>query len=865
MRIATIIARRELARSRTLAASVGRYDPAIRCTTLVLDAGPRDVDTSEPFELLCPADLAIEDFPQLAGRLEPGELREALKPLLLRHMLACSPGDSVLYLDADSYACGSLGEVERLAAEHGVLLWARTREPLPADGRRPNEADLRGWGLHDPGVLALGAGHDHGALLDWWMARAREGDRPEAGAAPIERIATIAPSYLEVHDPGLGVSFWNLSGCAIDECDDEVLIDGVRLRLLRLVGFDPEQPGVLSHLQDRIHLSDSPPLERLLDGYARELLANGEHVARAVPYAWERLPDGTRLDRRLRDIYARALEEAGLRRSPFTSWGMEEFYAWLAEPAPSGGASGINRLCWLVREAQPELREAYPDLDNAEDASGLIGWLNAYGTHPGTLPATLVPPLSPAQEIEERRHSELALPWGVNVAGYFESELGVGEAARLVVAALDTVDVALLPVHGRSVPSSRQGHPFTSLDASAARFPVNLVCVNADGLPGFREEVGNGFFAGRYTIGMWWWEVSRTPVEWRSAFEMVDEIWVGSEHVAKALSVDSSVPVYTVTLPVLRPRIEAMSRERLGVPEGFAFLFMFDYHSVFERKNPLAVIEAFRSAFAPDAGATLALKCINSAYDPTSHARLLAAADGHKDVHILDGYLSPAENDALIAACDCYVSLHRSEGFGLTPAEAMALGKPVIATAYSGNLDYMTPKNSYLVDYELRDIGAGNAPYPTEGQWAEPDIEHAARLMREVFDHRAAAGAVGGRAAADLARTHSLAASGRSMKSRLDSLRTRISSTVRMPGEARADTRQQALDTSRSLRSRLTRYVAKDQLRVLHERIAEQRMSLADSDREIERAFSEMALLQAEVLAALRRQDDADAERSARL
>jgi glycosyltransferase involved in cell wall biosynthesis len=856
MRIATIIARRELARARTLAVSVSRYDPATPCTTLVLDAVPEDIATSEPFELLCPADLAIDGFPQLAARLELDELREALKPLLLRHMLACSPSDSVLYVDADSYVCGSLEEIERLAGEHGVLLWARTRAPLPADGRRPNEADLCGWSLHDPGVLALGGGHDHSALLDWWMGRALKGARPEAGAAPIERLATLVPSCLEVHDPGLGMSFWNLPGRTIEESGDEVLIDGARLRLLRLVGFDPERPGVLSNLQDRIHLSDSPPLERLLDLYAQELFANGERMARDVPYAWDTLPDGTSLDRRLRDIYARALEEAGLRRSPFTSWGMEEFYAWLAEPAPSGGVFGINRLCWLVREAQPELREAYPDLDGAEDASGLIGWLNAYGTQPGTLPATLVPPLTSTQEIEVRRHSALALPWGVNVAGYFESELGVGEAARLVVAALDTADVALLPVHGSSVPSSRQGHPFTSLDADGARFPVNLVCVNADGLPTFSEEVGKSFFAGRHTIGMWWWEVSRIPIEWRSMFEIVDELWVGSEHVAKALSIDSPVPVYTVTLPVPCPRIEALGRERLGLPEGFAFLFMFDYHSVFERKNPLAVIEAFGRSFAPGSGATLVLKCVNSASDPTSHARLLAAADGHRDVRVLDGYLSPTENDALIAACDCYVSLHRSEGFGLTSAEAMALGKPVIATAYSGNLDYMTPKNSYLVDYELRDIGAGNAPYPAGGHWAQPDLEQAAVLMREVFEDQVAARAIGERAAADLARTHSLAASGLSMKSRLDSLRARIPSTLRMPRGASADTQQQAMDMSRSLRSRLTRYIAKDQLGVLHERIAEQRMSVADSDREIQRVHGEMALLQAKVLAALRRRDD---------
>jgi hypothetical protein len=277
---------------------------------------------------------------------------------------------------------------------------------------------------------------------------------------------------------------------------------------------------------------------------------------------------------------------------------------------------------------------------------------------------------------------------------------------------------------------------------------------------------------------------------------------------------------------------------------------MFDYHSVFERKNPLAAIEAFRRAFQPGAGAKLALKCINSADDPTNHARLLAAADEHEDVHIIDGYMSPTENDALIAACDCYISLHRSEGFGLTPAEAMVLGKPVIATGYSGNLDYMSPQNSYLVDYELTPIGPGNAPYPPDGVWAEPSAEHAARFMREVFEDQKAARAVGERAASDIADTHSMEAAGRSMKLRLDSLRARLSTAWPPHEPLKPQNWPPARDESRSWRSRITRYLARNQLQVLYEQIDELRV---EHDLDTKRTISEVAILQAKVLAALRR------------
>ena len=130
--------------------------------------------------------------------------------------------------------------------------------------------------------------------------------------------------------------------------------------------------------------------------------------------------------------------------------------------------------------------------------------------------------------------------------------------------------------------------------------------------------------------------------------------------------------------------------------------------------------------------------------------------------------LSGAELAGVMAACDCYVSLHRAEGFGLGPAEAMALGKPVIATRYSGNLDFMTDANSYLVDFTLTEIGPGCWPYPAQARWAQVDLGDAARLMREVFEDQHAARARGAAAAASVGATHSLEQSGRSMRVRLE-------------------------------------------------------------------------------------------------
>ena len=209
------------------------------------------------------------------------------------------------------------------------------------------------------------------------------------------------------------------------------------------------------------------------------------------------------------------------------------------------------------------------------------------------------------------------------------------------------------------------------------------------------------------------------------------------------------------------------------MPGGFLFLFVFDYLSTIQRKNPVGLIEAFKLAFQPDEGAQLLIKTINGPLRPLSEEELLWAADGRPDIHVIDRSLETRELNGLMAGCDCYVSLHRAEGLGLTLAEAMAIGKPAIATGYSGNLDFMTTENSYLVDHTIGRVGPECEIYPPEGEWAEPNLEHAARLMREVCADGEEAARRGARAKEDIARLLSPAATGQRMRERLEHLAAR--------------------------------------------------------------------------------------------
>ena len=357
---------------------------------------------------------------------------------------------------------------------------------------------------------------------------------------------------------------------------------------------------------------------------------------------------------------------------------------------------------------------------------------------------------------------------GANVVGYLNAELGVGEVARQAIGALEAQGVPVLPV-GVSSGVNRENHLFDRLENPGhGPFAVNVICVNADMLPTVVGDLGPEFFEGRPTAGWWWWEVDSFPERFHGSFELVDEVWAGSRFVADTLATSAPVPVVHIPTPVTMRQDVQADRAAVGLPGGFVFLFVFDFNSVMARKNPLGLVEAFRRAF-PEGrdGVSLVLKTINGERHPESLAVLRDAAAERDDIVVIDGYLDAHLKDVLIASCDCYVSLHRSEGFGITLAEAMLLGRPVIGTGYSGPEDYLSEETGYPVRYQMVPIGGGQSPYPVDGQWAEPDAEHAAELMRHVVDDPDESQRRAARGQTYMRTHHSAVAAGKVMSGRL--------------------------------------------------------------------------------------------------
>lgn len=323
---------------------------------------------------------------------------------------------------------------------------------------------------------------------------------------------------------------------------------------------------------------------------------------------------------------------------------------------------------------------------------------------------------------------------GINVAGYLTAESGVAEAARGYVKALQAAGFEVALNNFEIGLSSRKDDCSMTAFTQANPFPINLICVNADQIPAFISHFGTKYFQNKYNIAVWWWELPDFPPETADSFQWMDEIWVGSSFIQRSISRFSPVPVVVIPPVVeISPRAKTYNRSQFGLPENqFLFLYMFDFLSGFERKNPLALARAFKKSFGERKDVHLVLKTINAGDSPNQN--LLTEILQGCNFSIFNDYLSGDETVGLINACDAYVSLHRSEGLGIPIVQAMMLGKPVIATGWSSTQDYMTPTNSFPLAYRLRINDRVDGPYQVGDIWADADEDQAAELMRLVVD-----------------------------------------------------------------------------------------------------------------------------------
>ncbi len=329
--------------------------------------------------------------------------------------------------------------------------------------------------------------------------------------------------------------------------------------------------------------------------------------------------------------------------------------------------------------------------------------------------------------VRRRRRPDVGVE-GVNVVGYLGATGGLGERAGELVACLRAAGI---PVSEWPIDAEERPQPAVRAATVAVVTAVQLASV--------RARLPLPFEGARRVIGYFFWELEEVPDEQRWGIGLVDEIWAPTTFVRDAYAAAADRPVCLAPLPIAVPTPGERDVEPV-TDVAFTFLCSFDHLSVMERKNPIGAIEAFRRAFPMAAAETppvrLVVKSINGEQRPAAVARLEAAIGDDPRIEVRDVRLDTADHLALIESADALVSLHRSEGLGLHLAEAMWLGTPVIATGYSGNLDLMDDSCAALVRYELTRVEHGDDAYADTSEWADPDLDHAAALMRRLVGDR---------------------------------------------------------------------------------------------------------------------------------
>lgn len=456
-----------------------------------------------------------------------------------------------------------------------------------------------------------------------------------------------------------------------------------------------------------------------------------------------------------RRLYFSWLITNGIREYP----SLLEDNAFLHELATTSIEGVLSELQRVVLLSRPDVQAAFPLPDNLSE---FRDWFYTHGVEEcGIWPFLSDTERKLVQELPEPWASRLAgvqtdhkptvttcpaseHPFGVNIIGYAFGQLGIGEDARMAARALQAGGLQMTMLNFPPGPDIPQNDlSMAEYVSKNGNFAINMFCMTAEETGRFYAQRGSTQFQRRYNIGYWPWELGKWPEKWKMLIDLVDEIWVSTQHTYDAIRPISSKPTLIMPMAVQLGPISQFSqkdtaRQHFGLPQtAKLFCFAFDLNSYIDRKNPQACVDAFLRAFPQDEFDADAVGLVIKVHKPKQNnqhwERITELASTDTRIHIIEGTLARPDLLALYQACDCFLSLHRAEGFGRGIAEAMQLGLHVICTGYSGNVDFCRTPSVNLVRYRLVEVRKDQYPNAENQVWADPDLVHAAELMLNFF------------------------------------------------------------------------------------------------------------------------------------
>ena len=747
--IFTICSNNYMPMAKVLLASAKRHHPEATFYLCLADEKTFDPHfyPADGVETVLAEDLGIPDFRGFAFRYDIMEFNTALKPFMIRHLLAKGHG-SVIYFDPDIEVFAPLDDVfSLLDAGASFVLTPHLTKPAERD-MYPDDVGIMRAGIYNLGFLAVGAGDEADGVLRWWSRRLLYqcvNDQAN-GIFVDQKFMDLVPGFADgarvLRNTGYNVAYWNLHQRALAGGEGRWTVDGRPLRFFHFSGISPTDTSRLSKhsLAFRGDELDGT-LRALVKHYVTQVLDNGHGQIPEGAYAYGQFSSGTHIPTRIRRMFRE--KHLIWAANPFESY--EEFlHLPHSKPFGAPGAS-ITNLMQYMHECEPWLQATFPPTGRAS-ANAYRDW---YVKSAYTLikDRRLVEPVAlqvarPSAKAALRRPPAKRNPAeaDVSVVGYLRLALGVGEAARQV---LSTLRHAGIDARGLPIDLNSKSHAGDlsreHLFGDQAEARLQIFNVNADQLPDVISHLGARLRPDAYRIVMPFWELEEFPAQWLAAFDLVDEVWAPTRFIQSMLARKLSKPVLHLPLPLSFEKPASPSRAKFGLPENiFVFFFAFDFLSFVERKNPMALVRAYKKAFGPQerSDIKLVIKVLNAelVHEQGRAMRDLLRAD--PEIMLIERTLSREDTLELIAACDAVVSLHRSEGLGLLIAEAMALEKPVIATDYSATTELVSNKTGWPVDFKMVPVAPDQYVF-SEGQvWAQPDETHAAWQMRQVVIDR---------------------------------------------------------------------------------------------------------------------------------
>jgi glycosyltransferase involved in cell wall biosynthesis len=747
----TICSNNYVAYAKVLLESARRHHPEVNLFLCLVDEKLEQTGLYPKYcELILANELNIPNFNSFAFQYDIMELNTAVKPFVFLKLFR-DGFDQVVYFDPDIEIFRPLESVfTALDSGASFILTPHLLAPAENDAN-PSDIVIMRAGIYNLGFLGCGHQDETEGLLSWWARRLRYEciNNQDAGIFVDQKFMDLIPAFADqckiLRDLTCNVAYWNLGQRSLTEQGGSWFVDGKPISFFHFSGVEPDNAKLLSKHTSSFRGDLMPaPLRSLLNHYFQRLNDCDLGVVPSGTYAYGKFSSGTPIHALVRRLFRE-------QHSPWSGYPFETYEEFLHLPSLDAARNStsfvVTNFMRYLHGQMSYLSHTF-NLQINRDVEAFVRWYIESGATLGIDPRMIEPV---ALRAGRRGHVKDSLQGrlrrtnepDLTVVGYLKMAGGVGEAGRQNLRALlhtgfkvDGHDVALGVVAKRD--DSTCDHYLSPFVQGRGQ----IFNINADQLPSVIDHIRPRMREDAYRIAVPFWELAEFPDEWRQALELVDEIWAPSRFIQMALVRKISRPITYMPIPLSFGEPKLYERSYFRLPEKkFLFFVSFDFLSFQERKNPRGAYRAFREAFPirkSIAGVGLVVKTLNGDYATDALAALRDEIAGDPDVILIDGTLTRDETLGLLNLCDCILSLHRSEGLGLLVAEAMSMGKPVVATDYSATTEFVLPKTGYPVNFRLIPVKEGQYPF-AKGSWADPDEDHAAWLMRRIYNEPASA------------------------------------------------------------------------------------------------------------------------------